>query len=278
MSGKLQIWLILSLVCQQVVIAGTVQMGWLKTFSNPIFATSICTPIPDDDNHGKLVDINSWPTEKPLPVRFLIGDGSIRRAVLLIDQTPGSALDRALTTALAELKDNNVNVVIRDRLAEIFHVTWSLGTDQEGDNPWDPPAPVPTALEKEQGDRLGELIVGGTAEKSDRILPIVALERFLEQPASAYCIEKALLSRLLLERLKIPSRYTAGAKLIFYKGEKIPRNLGHSWVTLEDGTILDPTEHALGKHGAVHPLAAEWFAFHGVYRFENKYYPMLVLE
>lgn len=264
----------LAWVLSTVFALTDVSVGWQKTYSHPLFATSIRTPI----EGGKLVDINAWPADRKLPARFLLGDGSIRRAVILVDQTAGSALDRRLNESAAKLSGDNAPERLRSDLADVLGAQWSLGQDEVGDNPWDPPPPVATALELAQEKDLASLVVGGPPRPTDRRLPIVPLERFLEEPSSAYCIQKALLARLLLERLGIASRYVAGAKLFFTPGQPVPRNYGHSWVQLADGQVLDPTNHLLMPPGAAPPSSRDWFWLQDSYRLENQYYPILVLE
>jgi transglutaminase-like putative cysteine protease len=63
---------------------------------------------------------------------------------------------------------------------------------------------------------------------------LVPLERFLDV-RYGYCLQKALLGALILERAGVPHRVVHGA-ISRGPGD----SGGHSWLELADGRVLDP--------------------------------------
>jgi hypothetical protein len=96
--------------------------------------------------------------------------------------------------------------------------------------------------------------------------PVVPLENFLRVRYGT-CLHQALFASLLLKKAGVPHRLVNGAT----------RAVGHTWIELGDGRILDP---ALGKLERPHPSEAwpGWIKYGDAVVFEDQVWPYLALD
>jgi hypothetical protein len=108
----------------------------------------------------------------------------------------------------------------------------------------------------------------------------VNFENFLTTECAAYCIQKSLLSKLLFDRLNIPSRLVTGS-IITHNHINFTA-AGHTWVEIvrKDGTkmILDVEHERLAPRGETNEFEKDWFWFAGLSRRENQYFPIFLPE
>ncbi|MGK5087491.1 transglutaminase domain-containing protein [Bdellovibrionota bacterium FG-2] len=109
-------------------------------------------------------------------------------------------------------------------------------------------------------------MVGHYSLRSHQLQDVVPLEKFLEAGYGT-CLHKALLASLLLDQLGIPHRLVNGAT----------RSVGHTWIELKDGKILDPSLKKLERPS---PSVAfpGWIKYGESIVFENQVWPYLELD
>ena len=167
----------------------------------------------------------------PIPERFVIGDGSSDYALIGVDLTPGSPLERAIKRihnsiliALSQIEDH-------ERIIKLVsqNVANHLG-------PLIKPLPWDEALPKieETKIKFNKLEFNHSAIDAGFSLPVVPLEDYLDE-GRAFCLVQALTAWLVLRSFNIPSRMHFGAN-----AARVGTHTGHSSVELEDGRIVDP--------------------------------------
>jgi hypothetical protein len=239
-------------------------------------------PIAGRQTAGKVNNIMELAIGDALPQRFIIGDGSMNRAFIGVDQSPGTTLDRILSAITARLKsqffsspmtqEQGVKFVIENirlNLAALVDSRWLVGPDRIGTNIWDPPPSVA---------KLGDDV---KKQRHNVKFPVVPFERFLTEGCNAYCIHRALLTKLIFDRMGIPSKYVAGASVQIETNGKFS-TFGHSWLEIKDRggeiVVVDPEHQVVAKKGPANPIDADWFGFNNGYRYADHRWPILVLQ
>jgi hypothetical protein len=244
---------------------------------------TVFLPLTPGGQGGVLHDMNEKPFEATFPPRFVVGDGSLRRVFVGVDKRPGTPLDTWLDALVAELPRRADGAIDLD--ATVEHLRTRLGTLMKGTERadgaaellWDQaigPQLVSTAaaMATAGGAAIGAPV---TAEGAEH--PVLPLERYLEAGVG-YCLQKALVAGLVLERAGVPARVVQGAN------EVAPGvTSGHTWVELPpspgypQGRVLDPTWELVRTRGPDHPVIAGRWLFDQTYRFRNALYPYLEL-
>jgi hypothetical protein len=275
-------------------IAKVLPIGVSNAFYGPlVVAVTVWHPIPDAKNPGTLVNLSAIDPFQNLPPHFFLGDGGFSRAVMEIDQRPGKPLDAMLNGFVARIekyladapgKSSRKDVLhyLQHRLATLVDERWSRGSDRKSDNPWDPTAP-PSKTSWDIYKEAGRNPESRNHWPTPFSLPVVPFDSFLTEKCAAYCMQKALLARLLLDRFHFPSRFIAGS--VVEKDKENPGRLiffGHSWLEVPDlkdeskWVVFDPTHKIHQAKGAPHPQDVRWYSFNGAYRFSNELTPILV--
>lgn len=237
---------------------------------------TVSSPMPTPEAPGFVIDLNARAPQEPLPDRFILGDGGTTRAFLGVDKTPGSPLAGWLDKIVAKIpqpKDFNATVEFLRKECN-KSIKWTAGSsynDGRAEFDWDKAIVLP-ANYKEVQSIAGSQVVANPGTDTGSLFPVVPFEKYLEA-GKGYCIQKALLAALVLDRVGIPFRIVNGA-VSSEPGE----STGHTWIELVDGRVLDVAWESIAKKGAAHPTQPDWFRFGGSYRFEDWDYPMLVLE
>ncbi|MFH1812146.1 MAG: transglutaminase domain-containing protein [Pseudomonadota bacterium] len=241
-------------------------------------ARTVFVPLPTTEFPGQVLDLNAKTHDQILPSRCVIGDGGLTRCFIGVDKRPGTPLDRWLDkiiarmpqgadgpepeAAIAWLRDN-VNQVIR----------WTAGSrynDGRAEFDWDKDIQVGPDTWQRFNDAASQA-VGNAPLDAGQSFPVVPFEKYLDK-GEGYCIQKALLATLVLEKLGIPCRFAQGA-VSMGPG----RTAGHSWVELQDGRVLDAAWGMLSQPGARNPVIPGEFMYGSSYRAENQSYPYLGL-
>lgn len=169
--------------------------------------------------------------EEAIPRRFVVGDGSSNYALIGVDLTPGSPLERAIKRihnsiliALSQVEDHEkiIKLVSQNVANHLGPLTEPL--------PWDEALPKieETKIKFNKLDFNHPIIDAGFS------LPVVPLEDYIDE-GRAFCLAQALTAWLVLRSFNIPSRMHFGAN-----AAQVGTHTGHSSVELEDGRIVDP--------------------------------------
>jgi hypothetical protein len=242
-------------------------------------AITVFTPVLAPGQQGTILDTNAKPFDRRMPDVFVLGDAGHSRAFVGVDRRPGTALDRHLERLLERVPRRDGAIHPEDAIEFVRRevssiIAWTAGSsfnDGRKEFPWDRPIQVPDAV-------WGAFSAAGAQSPGDGPLetgashPVVPLERYLEL-GQGYCIQKALLAALLLEHAGVPVRLVNGAV-----ARSPGVTIGHTWLELADGRILDPAWRTVSPRGPAHELHADWFAFGGSHRFANRHFPYLALE
>ncbi len=247
-----------------------------KRVTPPLIAVTVFTPVPTDAAPGEVRDTNSKPFAERLPAVFVIGDSGHTRAFTGVDTRAGSPLAARLDAIIATMPGGgadpeqaiewlrrNVNRLIR----------WTAGSsanDGRAEFAWDKAIRIKdSAWEAFRGVDRQE--IGAPPVATGDSFPVVPFERYLEA-GEGYCIQKALLSALILDRLGIPFRLINGAV-----STGPGKTCGHTWLELADGRIFDGAWSTVEQPRRDHADHPDWYRIGGSYRFPNQRYPYLAL-
>jgi hypothetical protein len=238
-----------------------------------LIAVTVWVPMRAADSQGLLVNMNSTHFPADLPQRFVIGDGGATRSFLGIDLTPDSPLSRAIEAIYQEAAPGDVVEFLRAHTNEL--IEWTAGSsynDGRKELPWDVAIPA-------FNSDLGAIMAQAANEQlyhypiaSGEELPVVGLESYIAL-GKGYCLEKALLASLVLSRAGLRHRLVNGA-VSMAPGVSV----GHTWIELADGRVLDPAWEIVEEPGRGHPIHADWIKVGGEWRYENQNYLVLELQ
>ncbi len=237
---------------------------------------TVFVPMPSAAFPGQVLDLNAKSFDQVLPERAIMGDGGRTRAFIGIDQRPGTPLDLALQKIEAKIPKNPDGTRDLDTVAEWLRthvnslIKWAPGSalnDGQASLPWDKKITVPDSIWTTFGE-AGDDPVGHAPLSTEVAFPVVPFERWLER-GQGYCIHKALLAALVLERQGFGCKMVNGAVA---KGPGT--TTGHTWLELPDGRIFDPAWSRLAKPSAeVDPMFPRRFKFGSSWRFANEAFP-----
>lgn len=239
---------------------------------------TVFTPIPTDEFPGEFMNLNAKASSTLLPNRAIIGDAGHTRSFVGIDKRPGTPLDKALAKIEAKIPKGPTGQPTLDGAVEWLRanvntiVKWAPGStfnDGRPGLPWDKKIKVPDSVWGPFGQVATE-VVGHEPKSASATFPVVPLERYLEV-GQGYCIHKALVAALVLERMGFGCRIANGAVA------KSPGlTTGHTWLELEDGRILDVAWSRCEKPSTEKdPMFPRRFKYGGSWRFENQCYPYI---
>lgn len=205
-------------------------------------------PIPKG-NRGSLFNLNDLTLDSPLPMRFVVGDGTTRRVLVGVDRTPGSPLARWLErtryqiehfrTADQPLPEAVVQALRAKCAGNMGPVRDDVG-DGRGVLPWD-------ARIEPQSFTMPDLQFAPSDHRPVPLgieQPVVPLEQYVMR-CEGYCLQQSFFAALVLRLFGIRSRVVNGALAYFEPGETtydggLMRQPGHAWVELENDRVLDP--------------------------------------
>ncbi len=273
---------------RNTLVPGRLRIGVSTAYNNKEHnIDSVWHPVPRTPSDGKILNLTNFALGESLPKRFILGDGALTRAFFLIDQQKGTKLDAILDMFVSLLPGMRDGKVVNEDLLLKFlqrsldmlvNFRWRPGADGKGENAWDPERFVITPAMKETFSSSASLAPGAGFYVTERDFPTVAFERFLESECAAYCIQKSVLVKLILDRVGIPSRLVTGST-INIQGTGFT-TAGHTWVEVRRKDqklwVLDPEQERLEMWGPRNELVSDWFWFNGFNRRENHYYPIMV--
>lgn len=242
-----------------------VEMGIANTHSDPSKLISVFVPIPSNSVKGQLFDFHLM--ENKLPQKFLVGDGSLERVIIGIDQRPGTRLSLCLNELANRLTDNGrktPEATLEEIRSQILN--YLAPVPEEDILPWDETLPEPGDVSgflervRSQGVKAPPIPTG-------KKLKVVPLESYL-QYGESYCLQKSILTALLMQQLK------QKFKVVFGGGEAV--GSGHNWIKLSDGRYLDTTWQILQKPTTEGALPG-WFRHGSSWMFLNQRYLFLGL-
>lgn len=237
-------------------------------------------PIPSPAVWGQVYDLNDKPWEQHFPERFLIGDGGHTRAIIGVDQRPGTPLDLHLRRIIAQIPRRDGVIDPEDAIQFVTQHTldfigWAEGGafgDGRPTLPWDRqvqlPATIFSAFDLAAQDPPG---LGWRDAQAE--CPVVPLERWLDLKLG-YCIQHSLVAALVLDRVGVSVRVVNGAI-----DQGPGRSSGHTWVETLDGRVIDPGWRLIvPKFKNTNPLFPERYWVGDSFRFESTNYPYLILQ
>ncbi len=224
-------------------------------------------PLPGGKFKGPIGDLNSNKNFKStLPPRFVTSDGTVQRAFIGFDQRPGTRLD----ACIAEVAQVVLKATGGDR-ESIFrfleaHIQDYLRPVAEGVAlPWDRGLSESEHLKRIFASAANDP-VGRYPRSSGVFHPVIPFEAYLKL-GYGYCVEKAIFTSMILERLGIAHRLVSGGT----------QETGHTWIQLQDGRVLDPTWQVLDQPSEpISPSA--WFRYGTTWVFEDQIFPYLILN
>ncbi len=240
-------------------------------------AITVFTPLSGPDFAGVVLDMNAKTHAQILPDRCIVGDAGLTRAFLGIDKREGTPLDQRLDQIIAGMPkqaDGSIDPeaavqFVRVKVSQLL--AWTPGSsfnDGRAEFPWDKAISVaPSAWDTFKGAAFEP--VGHAPHATGQHFPVVPLEKYLDA-GQGYCIQKALLASLLLERCGVPHRLVNGAV-----SQGPGKSVGHTWIELADGRILDAAWKQVGPRDTAGAPVPGFFRFGGSWRFENQTFPYL---
>jgi hypothetical protein len=237
-------------------------------------------PIPSAGATGVMLDLNKKALHETIPDRAVIGDAGRTRAFLGIDKRPGTALHQAIGEIVDQIPKNAGGGLDPEQVIQFVRVqinqllAWPPGSSAN-----DGAAVLPWDLGIQTGAQVwdafaaaGALAVGHDPVPAGEDHPVVPLEKYLAL-GKRYCIHKAILAALILERCAIPHRVVNGAV-----STGPGTTTGHTWIELADGRILDPAWKLVAAPKSDGAPIPGFFQLGGWWRFENQSFPYLRLE
>jgi hypothetical protein len=212
-------------------------------------ATSIVTimlPLPISSDQGRIFDLNALGSEKHFSQRTAISDGSLKSAFISLDLQSSSRLSQCINEMSAQVQERIKSGIDVYPVLTTF-ISEYLAMAPEGFRfPWDPQEEIALPPEFKQAAPMKP---GHAPLLTTLVHPTVPLEGFLLAQRGA-CLQKVLLTSLIMRNLQISHRVRAGAF----------EATGHIWIELPDGRILDPTWQHLG-YPTTHGALPGWFRF-----------------
>lgn len=237
-------------------------------------------PIPSAQVPGQVYDLNDKPWAGRFPERFLVGDGGHTRAIIGVDQRPGTPLDRHLQRIIAQIPRRDGVIHPEDAIQFVTHHTldflgWAEGGafgDGRPTLPWDRQVQLPPTIFA-AFDQAAQDAPGLGWRDAQAECPVVPLERWLDLRLG-YCIQHSLVAALVLDRVGVSVRVVNGAI-----DQGPGRSSGHTWVETFDGRVIDPGWRLIvAKFKNTNPIFPERYWVGDSYRFESTNYPYLVLQ
>lgn len=240
-------------------------------------AISVFTPVPSAAFPSVVLDLNAKTFDQIIPDQAIIGDAGLTRAFLGVDKREGTPLDTKLDAIVAKIPkkaDGSIDAetaiqYVRVQVGQL--IAWTAGSsanDGHAEFPWDKAIKIPQSV-WETFSSVAYAPVGNSPVQTGFEFPVVPLEKYLEA-GEGYCIQKALLASLILEKCGVKHRLVNGAV-----SQKPGKSVGHTWIELADGRVLDAAWKTVAmpeKNGAPVP---GFFKVGGSWRFENQTFPYL---
>lgn len=250
------------------LLPDSVEVGVETVHADQDKIITIDVPLPGPTTAGRMRSMNSKRDIEPMPLRYVVSDGSVRRAFIGVDHRPGTRLDRCIDELVSELPRGRNGSLDREIVFEFLrdHLMDYLRPIPQGvAMAWDQnltEAPILSTLFTQARD----LKVGHFPLSSGVRQPVAPLESYLEQGYGA-CIHKSLVASMILEKLRIPHRIVMGGSM----------QTGHTWIELSDGRILDPTWQILDQPND-QGMNPGWMMHGQTPVFRDQIYPYLVLQ
>jgi hypothetical protein len=239
-------------------------------------AITVFTPLPTDAFPGQVLDMNAKSFAQVIPRRAILGDAGRSRAFIGVDHRPGTPLDLKLEAIEAKIPKGADGQPALEPTLEWLRknvnslIQWTAGSsfnDGRAEFPWDKAIQLPPGVDASFSSVAFEP-VGHAPQKAADAFPVVPFERYLDA-GKGYCIQKALLAALILERLGFPCRLVNGAVA---RGPGT--TVGHTWIELPDGRVFDPAWSKIETPSPdKDPMFPDRFKFGGSWRFVNQTYP-----
>ncbi len=195
---------------------------------------------------------------EPLPLASTFSDGTLRTAFVSIDLQSSSRLSQCINELSAQALERINSGEEAHQMFTRFIGEYMEAVPEDFKFPWDPQEQIPLPPEFAQAAPLNP----GHAPLSTSLVHVtVPLESFLFVQRGV-CLQKVLLTSLVMRNLQIPHRLRAGASEFS----------GHIWIELPDGRLLDPTWQVLkapSKQGAL----PGWFRFDQSFLYQDQLYP-----
>jgi hypothetical protein len=246
----------------------------------PTIAVTIWAPLAPPGSTAKVGNLNTADVNDKLPDRFVLTDAGLTRCFIGVDKRPGTPLAEKLDAIVAQIPTQPDGTIAAEDAIEFCRskvnalIKWTAGSsanDGRAEFDWDKAIDVPDTV----WDTFKSVAfhdVGHAPEGAGVDYPVVPFENYLDA-GQGYCIQKAVLAALILDKVGVPSRLVNGAV-----GQGAGRAVGHSWVELGDGRVLDAAWGDLKQKGPAHADMPDRYKFGWSYRFNNQSFPYLVFD
>ncbi|MEO5666705.1 MAG: hypothetical protein ABIR96_01465 [Bdellovibrionota bacterium] len=210
------------------------------------FIVSVVVPALHPEVHSTLADLNTRSPNDLWPDRFVMTDGDTDAQMVVVDQSPGSALSLQIDTFIEDMESRGVSTSdpgevvneLRDHTEDYFNTSKAnLFRGYRTEILQKKRVSLSAEARKVFEDFKNKPISGNVWLTPD-MRPTLPFEYYLAHPSQTLCFHNSLLASLILQRLGIPHNMRAG----FTSDFKPPYSTtGHTIILLADGRILDPT-------------------------------------
>ncbi len=247
--------------------------------SPPTIAVTVWAPIAPAGSGGKVQNLNEADYAAPLPDRFILTDAGLSRCFIGVDKRPGTPLAKKLDELVAQIPTNPAGGIDADAAIEWVRanvnqlIKWTAGSsanDGRAEFDWDKAIDVPQSVWSTFSN-VAFREVGHAPEAAGADYPVVPFENYIEA-GQGYCIQKAVLAALILDKVGVPSKIVNGAV-----AQGPGKTVGHTWVELADGRVLDAAWSRVSAKGPSPDGFPDRYRFGGSDRFANQSFPYLVL-
>jgi hypothetical protein len=246
----------------------------------PTIAVTIWAPLPPAGSTAKVENLNTADIDAKLPDRFILTDAGLTRCFIGVDKREGTPLAEKLDAIVAQIPTQPDGTIAAEDAIEFCRskvnslIKWTAGSsanDGRAEFAWDKAIDVPDSV-WDTFKNVAFHDVGHAPEAAGVDYPVVPFENYLDE-GQGYCLQKAVLAALILDKVGVPSRLVNGAV-----GQGAGRAVGHSWVELGDGRVLDAAWGDLKPKGPAHADMPDRYKFGWSYRFNNQAFPYLVFD
>jgi|GEM_PF-1342528 len=205
---------------------------------------SVVVPALHPDVSSQLADLNTRSPNDVWPDRFVMTDGDPSAEMVIIDQSPGSALSLQIDVLIDDMHARGISDTeavireLRDHTEDYFHVSkknlFRGYRSKVIDRKEMDLSPKAQKIFEDFEDKA----ISGDVWPTPDMRPSLPFEYYFAHPSETLCFHNSILASLILQRFEIPHTMRAG-----YTSELKPpfETNGHTLIVLEDGRILDPT-------------------------------------
>lgn len=246
----------------------------LKTFLTQVGAENIHSPPPGARisallplpaaNQGHIEDFNSYGPNQVYPERFTLSDGTILTPFIYVDMSTASPLRKIVSLHAQKISATTANLEERLNLLKSYVSDHVFALVPEDD---------PILVSSSKGlpvfaevQYVGNLPAGHFPIPVPKKFHTAYFESLIDY-GRGFCVHKVLLTSLIMKELNIPHSIRFGST----------GPIGHNWIQLPDGRILEPTWNLLVRPGKSE-MEGSWFKIGDTSVYQFDFYPFAVWD